>query len=121
MLALILGWINFSLFLFVTSPFWINLFARKVFHVKNAKYTKFLSTLRRIHKPVGVVLLGTAFIHGTIALGGISLHTGLLVALVIAFIVALGVVFYKTRKKAAFKAHRALALICLVLLLVHII
>lgn len=121
MLALVLGWINFSLFLFVTSPFWINLFARKFFHPKSTNYFKFLSAIRRIHKPIGIVLLCMAFIHGAIALGSIRLHTGLLVAIAIAVIAALGITFYKTRKKAVLKAHRALALVCLILLLVHII
>jgi drug/metabolite transporter (DMT)-like permease len=121
MLPIVLGWINFGLFLFITSPFWINLLGRRVFHAKGPHYVKFLKFIRRAHKPLGVVLLGTAFVHGTIALGGISLHTGLLVALAIAVIVALGVVFFRTRKKAVFKAHRAAALVCLGLLLVHII
>lgn len=120
MFPYILGWINFSLFMLITSPFWISFVGRRV-HAKGARYVKLLSTIRRIHKPLGVLLLGTAFVHGTLMLGGISLHTGLLVALAIAFIVALGAVYYRTRKKAAFKAHRTLALVCLGLLLVHLI
>lgn len=120
MFPLVLGWINFGLFFFITSPFWINLVGRRV-HAKGARYTAFLRAIRKAHKPLGVVLLGTAFLHGTLMLGGISLHTGLLVALSIAFIVALGIAYFRTRKKAVFRAHRALALVCLGLLLVHLI
>lgn len=120
MFPVILGWINFGLFLFIISPFWINLVGRRV-HAKGPRYTKFLGAIRRAHKPLGVVLVGTAFVHGTLMLGGISLHTGLLAALAIAVIVALGITFYRTRKKAVFKAHRILALVCLGLLLVHLI
>ncbi len=121
MFPTILGWINFGLLLFIISPFFINLIGRKAFRARGARFNKFLSVIRKAHKPLGVVLLAAAFAHGFLMLGSISLHTGLLAALAIAVIVALGLVFFRTRKKAVFLAHRAAALACLALVLVHLI
>ena len=116
-----LGWFNISLFAVITSPSWIGFLNKHFFHAKSQKYQKFIRTLRKIHKPLGLALAVLSFVHGYLALGSIRLHTGLLAAVTVCAIAVLGIVFYRTKKRTVFVWHRTLALALFCLLIVHII
>lgn len=120
-LYLFLGWLNFSLFAVITSPFWIGFLNKRFFHTKSQKYQKFIRMLRQIHKPLGLALAGLSFVHGYLALGSIRPHTGILAALAVCAVVVLGIVFFRTKKRTVFLWHRGIALALFFLLMVHII
>ncbi len=116
-----LGWLNVSLFAIITSPFWIGFLNKRFIHSKSQKYQKFIKALRQIHKPLGIILAGLAFVHGFLALGVIRPHTGLLAAITVCAVVVLGIAFYRTKKRPVFLWHRALALAVFCLVIVHIL
>ena len=75
--------------------------------------------LRKIHKPVGLLLLIVPPIHGYMALGGFRLHTGVVLAIPLMATVVLGACFFFLKKKALLVWHRRMALVSVVLFLVH--
>jgi len=115
------GWLNIALIAVMTSPFWLRFLNDRTLHLKGGAYGKTIKFLRTIHKPLGVVILIIALVHGYLALGAFRLHTGLLLWLSVFITAVLGISFYFTRKKALFLWHRRMVLVVLFFLLVHLI
>jgi hypothetical protein len=122
----IAGWINVALIVMITSPFWLRALNTYLIKSKSKAFLKTLAFLRKLHKPLGGVLLVWALYHGYIAWGRLypgvvfpPLHTGMLVWLACAVTAVLGLTFYLTKKKVFFKAHKIAALSILITLAVH--
>jgi|GEM_PF-279804 len=118
---ILLGWINLSLFAIVTSHLWLRFLNKHLFHSEKARFKNFIKTLRQIHKPLGIVLVGLAFIHGFLALGTIRPHTGLLAAAVLAAAAALGAAYFFSKKKALFALHRWVVAAIACLIVIHLV
>ncbi len=116
-----LGLLNIVLLAVMTSPFWLRFLNDHTLHLKGGRFGKVIKFLRAIHKPLGVVILIVAAIHGYLALGTIRLHTGILVFLAILVTATLGGSFYLLKKRSLFLWHRRMVLVVLFFLLIHLI
>lgn len=115
------GWINIVLLITITSPFWLHVLNTYIFKAKEKAFNHTIAFLRKLHKPLGVVLLLWALYHGYIAWGGLlPLNTGMFVWLAVAVTASLGLTFFLTKKKAVFKAHKTAALCIVLLFLIHL-
>jgi predicted heme/steroid binding protein len=121
MFFILLGWINFSLFVLVTSHFWLRFLNKHLFHAKSKNFLGLLKRLRNIHKPIGIALAGSVFVHGYLALGAIRPHTGLMAATALAVAAAFGAAYFFSRKKTFFTLHRWTVLVVACLIAVHLI
>ncbi len=118
---IVLGWINFSLFVLTAAHFWLRFLNKRFFHSKSKKFLGLLKTLRIIHKPIGIALVGLVFLHGYLALGTIRPHTGLMAATAMATAAALGAAYFFSRKKVFFSLHRWAVLVIACLIVLHLI
>lgn len=116
----ILGIVNVVLLAVMTSPFWLRVLNDRLFHIKGEALGKGIKVLRKIHKPLGALIIVIAMIHGYLALGTIRLHTGLLVLVAILVTASLGGSFYLFKKRNLFLWHRRMVLIVILLLLLHL-
>lgn len=117
----LLGYLNAALFVIITSPYWLRRVNQLVMHIRGAGFTKLLKLLRSMHKPLAVLFIISAVIHGYLALGALRLHTGSLVFLALLATGALGLAFYKKKKPSLFKWHKGMALAVAVLIALHLI
>ncbi len=117
----ILGWLNVSLLVVMTSPYWLRFLNKQFFHWKGGLYAKTIKVLRTVHKPVGLTILLIALVHGYLALGAFRLHTGSLLWLSILLTAIAGATFFLSKKKPAFVWHKRLVLIVLVMLFLHLV
>ena len=117
----VIGWINIVALVVMTSPYWLRLINKYVFKNKNKALVRAAKALRAIHKPLGLVLVAAVIVHGFLALGTLRLHTGTLAAIMLIVTVALGGTFYFLKKKPLLVAHRTMALLLVLLVLVHLI
>ncbi|MDY0235639.1 MAG: hypothetical protein RBR71_06395 [Gudongella sp.] len=116
-----LGWLNVVLLGIIASPYLLNAINKHFIKTKNTRFREFLKLLRSFHKPLGIILLVIAPIHGLLALGRISLHTGSLLYLVIFITALLGWIFYKLKKRPFFIWHKRMAFLVVAFLLLHLL
>ncbi|MEL7610314.1 MAG: hypothetical protein AAGU74_12555 [Bacillota bacterium] len=116
-----LGWLNIGLFTVMTAPFWLRVLNTHVLHIKGGGYAQVIRRLRQIHKPLGVLILILALVHGYLALGAFRLHTGSLVWLATAATATLGILFFRLKKKTLFAWHKRMVLAILFFVLLHIL
>ena len=117
----VLGWVNVALLALMTAPYWLRFLNKHVFHTQGGIYAKLIKGLRKVHKPLGLAVILIAAIHGYLALGALRLHTGTLLGTGIVLTAALGISFYRMRKKPLFAWHKRLALLVILLLLLHLL
>lgn len=115
----LLGYLNVLIVGLLILPFILNRISRYLSAEAKASMKDVTKFLRKLHKPLGIVFLATGLIHGYLALGGISLHTGTLLYAAVIVQAGLGGAFYRTKKKGLFKAHRMMAFVIAGLLLLH--
>ena len=117
----VFAYINIALVVLVTAQYWVRKLNQWFFHSKSPKYAKLMKVLRACHKPAAVALLASIVIHGWLAMGAITLHTGT-VAAACFFVTALfGLLFYLLHKKRLLQFHRLLALLSVLLVAVHLL
>lgn len=115
-----LAWINLIVIGVLLAPYILNFLNRKFFKTKNTTYKKVLKFARKIHKPLGVLIIILVPIHGYMALGILlRLHTGTLVYLSVLATAILGGSFYRFKKKRLFTWHKRMALVTVILFLIH--
>ncbi len=118
----VLGWISVALAVIATAPWWLRMGNKYTFKTRDPRFMKFIKFLRPIHKAAGIGLAILAVVHGYLALGNrIRIHTGLLVYASFLLTAALGAVFYYKKDKHAFKGHKVMALVSILLFLLHLI
>jgi uncharacterized membrane protein AbrB (regulator of aidB expression) len=122
MLYAILGLVSLGLAVIVSSPYWLRTLNNWTFKTKNKRFFSLIKFLRKLHRPLGLLLAVIAIVHGYVALNGqIRLHTGLLVYIGFLLTAVLGGIHYKLKNKTVFKFHKAMALVSFLLLAVHLI
>lgn len=117
----VLGFLNIALLVLVTAPYWVRRLNQWVFHSKSAGYQKLMKVLRALHKPTALVLLISIIAHGWLALGSFQLHTGTIAAIFFLLTALFGLLFYFLHKAGLLKVHRALALVSVLLVIVHLL
>lgn len=116
-----LGLLNVVLVIAAGSLFLLRRLNRRMYANKNATLQKLIKPLSKIHPYIGIILIISALIHGTLALGTIfTLHTGTL-AWWIVFVMMLVALFGKQyRIKNWLKVHRSLAVLFIISVLLHL-
>ena len=115
----ILGIISLILVIVITSPFWLRTLNSWTVKTKDKRFFNLLKFLRKLHKPLGITLAVLVIWHGTLAWGWSRLHTGHLALIGLLITVVLGGAYYKLKNKKLFKAHKLMALISVLLLVLH--
>ena len=116
-----LGIISLILVILITAPYWLRMLNSWIFRTKDKRFMSLLKFLRKLHKPLGLALVAIALWHGYQALGGLRLHTGLLAFAGFIITACFGGIYYKTKQKKFFKAHKIMALVSVSLLALHLI
>lgn len=116
----LLGWLNVVLLGIIVAPYVLNFINKYIIKTGSTNFRKFVKILRKLHKPFAVILVLIAPIHGLLALGRISLHTGSLLYLVIFIAALLGGSFYKLKKKSLFTWHKRVAFLVIIFMLLHL-
>ena len=117
----VLGWINIAALVVMTSPYWLRLINKYAFKNKSKALARGAKALRMAHKPLGIALVASVLAHGFLALNALRLHTGTLAAIMLIVTAALGATFYFLKKKPMLIAHRTMALLLVLLVLIHLI
>ena len=118
----LLGWASIILAVIATSPWWLRKLNSLTFKTKDKRFTNLLKFLRKAHKVAGLLLAVVAIYHGWLALnGGLKLHTGTLVYLSFLLTVLLGIVHFYKKDKKAFKGHKVMALLSVLLFALHLL
>lgn len=118
----LLGWLSVILAVIATSPYWLRKLNSWTFKTKDKRLLNLLKVLRKAHKIAGLLLAAIAIYHGYLALnGGLRLHTGTLVYLSFLLTVLLGVVHFYKKDKRAFKGHKVMALVSVLLFALHLL
>lgn len=117
----VFGYLNIVLLVVITSPYWLRKLNEWFFHSKSKRYFAWQRALRAIHKPLAVLLLVTVAVHGYLALRGFRLHTGTIAAISLLLTALFGFIFYLSKKVRILKGHRALALLSVLLVAVHLL
>lgn len=116
----ILGWTSLSLLAIQLLPFVMRQAETLLWKRSAPKaYKATIQNLRRIHKPLGLLLLIVPPIHGFMALGGLRLHTGSLLYIGVLCTGVLGGGFYRLKHKSWLIWHRRVAVATFGLFLVH--
>lgn len=117
----VIGWFNVAFVIIMTAPLWLRLINKRAFHNKNKALAKLTKTLRTVHKPLGIAIVVLAVVHGILALGALRLHTGTIAGIMLIITAVLGGSFYRLKKKPLYIAHRTVALVFALFVLVHLI
>lgn len=117
----VLGYLSIALVVLLTSPYWLRKINSWTLKTKDKRFLNGIKFLRKLHKPLGIVLGIIALWHGYLAWGALRLHTGVLAYAGFILTIGLGYLFYKKKDKRFFKGHKALALISIVLLIIHLL
>ncbi len=121
MLYEILGILMIVLLVAITSPYWLRTLNRLTVKTKDKRFFQLLRFMRSLHKPLGLSLALIAILHGYLAWGSLRPHTGMLAFLGFAVTATLGGIYYKTKNKKVFRAHKTMAAVSIGLLLLHLL
>lgn len=113
------GWVSVVSLAVLILPFILVRLNKHLFKTKHSAYFKLIKLLRQIHKPLGIVFVAVALIHGIMVLGSFRLHTGWLLFISLVVTVFSGGAFYRLKKKPLFQLHKWFALIVVLLFLLH--
>lgn len=120
-LYVLLGWFNVVSLAVMTAPYWLRFLNSHTLRLKGGAYAKTIKVLRAVHKPLGVLILLNALVHGYLALGAFRLHTGTFLWFSILLTAALGLTFFLTKKKGVFLWHKRMVLVVIAVLLLHLL
>lgn len=113
------GWASTAILGVLVLSFILVRLNKYTIKTRSKGFMKFIRFLRQLHKPLGILFLVVAFIHGFMILGRIRLHTGWLLYGSILVTVVTGGAFCRLKKKNLFMVHKLFALITVVLFLLH--
>ena len=115
-----LGWVTLVALAVMLLPYVLRMINKWAFKNECKGLTKAVKLLRTVHKPLGIVLVIVAAVHGYGMLGKFRLHTGSLTLMSIIVTGLLGTIFWKKKDKRALQGHRVMALVSVLLLLLHL-
>ncbi len=117
------GWLNVALLAVVLSQYVARVLNAHVFHAKGKGFQRLMKVLRIAHKPAAAALIVSMLIHGWLALGGLRLHTGTVLAASLLVTAAFGLAFYLTKKRhrGLLMAHKGFALFTVLMVVVHLL
>ena len=121
MLYEFLGFVNLILLGILVTPYVLRKLNGWFFHTKSPAYFKVLKAFKAIHRPLALALLVVVVIHGWLALGSLTLHTGTVAAAVFILTAVLGLSFYLLKKPNLLKTHRVFALLAVLLVAFHLL
>ena len=113
------GWLSAGILLVLILPFLLIRINKYTIKTRDKNFFNLVKILRSLHKPLGVLFLATAFYHGYLVLGRITLHTGTVLFLSILLAAVLGGTYFRTKNKTVLIAHRFFALASVVLFMIH--
>lgn len=116
----ILGIISVILVILITSPYWLRKLNGWTVKTKDKRFLALLKGLRKLHKPLGLALMLIAGWHGY-EIMRLRPHSGLVTLISFLLTGLLGGVYFKTKNKKVFKAHKAMALVSVLLMALHLI
>lgn len=116
----LLGRLSLITLLLVITPYVLSSLNKNFFKTKNKTFFKVLKFFRKLHKPLGIVLIILGVSHGYMALESLSLHTGTLFYSSILITGILGGSFYRLKKRELFIWHKRMAVVTVFLLLLHL-
>ena len=118
-----LGYITLALLIVVTAPYWLRTLNSWTVKTKDKRFLNFLKLLRRVHKPLGIVLAVVALWHGYEILlkYQFRLHTGVIAYAGFAVTAILGIIHWQRKNKQVFKVHKAMAAISVALVILHLL
>ena len=115
----ILGWLNVFILLIIIMPCML-IFYNKLLKNISLKLLFVIMFLKKFHKPLGIILLFMPLIHGYMALGEISFHTGSILYVCILLSIIHGAIYSQFRKRFHFVLHKLLAALSFVLFFLHL-
>lgn len=115
------GLLNIALVVVLLSPFVARHINQGFIHSNSAGFGKLMKILRALHKPAALLLLASIVVHGWLALGALRLHTGTLAGAAFFITALLGLLFFLLHKAGLLKAHRAMALVAVLMTAVHLL
>lgn len=113
----IFGWINFIIAFVMLLPFALKDISKK----KGGVLDSVGKFLRKLHKPLGGIILVPIVIHAVLALGAFTLHTGTVLGIAYLIVALLGSLFVLMKKKQIFSLHRYAAFIFVLLVMIHLV
>ena len=114
-----LGYLNLILILVMTSMYVVKQLAMT--RGRSKIWAPIYQRMRKIHPALGIVVISIGMIHGSLALGTLRMHTGLLLVmtLVLAGLVALAGSSFPYLKSRWREAHRSSTLFVFIALMIH--
>lgn len=117
----LLGIVNIVLAALAVSLFSLRRINKYAFSNKNAPLKKIVKPLSKAHPIIGIILLISAYLHGDLALGSIfRIHTGPLTWWVLLAMMLVATIGKKFKIKNWIQVHRALAIIMVLSVLLHL-
>lgn len=113
------GWTSVVLLGLLVLPFLLSRINQYVFKPQSKGLRSFIKFLRKLHKPLGILFVIIAFVHGWLALGAFRLHTGWALYISLLLTVIFGGSFYRLKKKKLFVLHKVFAGVTVLLFLLH--
>ena len=114
------AWASVIFLSIVLAPFVLSRLNKYVFKTSSKSYMSVLKFFRTIHKPSGVLIAISSYVHGSMVLGNIfQLHTGSVLFLLALITVIFGILFYYMKKKQLLQTHRVFAGITFLLFALH--
>ena len=119
-LNLMLAWIAAIMIFLLSVIYPIRKYGQKHKLPQTHLLMKWNRLLRKIHKPLGIALIGVTFLHCRFSSQKLGFSTGTL-CLVLTTVLFINYMARKQMKKHWMKIHRGLSLALLILLILHII
>ena len=115
-----LGWATLIAVAVMVLPYVLRMLNTWVFKRKSKGLLQVIKFLRAIHKPLGLLIVLVAMVHGFGMLGRFRLHTGSLTLMSLVLTGILGAIFWQKKDKRALQGHRVMSLVSVILLLIHL-
>lgn len=116
----LMGYLTLFLLVVVTAPYWLRTLNKWTFKTKSKRFFDTLKFLRKLHKPLGVLLAVLAAWHGY-TIFRLNLHTGLLAFGAFVITAILGILHWKLKNKQIFKVHKIMAFVSVALVVLHLL
>ncbi len=115
-----LGWFNVVLIAVALSMVVLRRTNRYFYKNKNATLRKLSTYTSKLHPYIGMLVILTGFIHGTMALGTFRIHTGWITWVIICIMAVIAVVGKQLKVQNWVQFHRSLGILLILSIFLHI-